>query len=121
MKRFIVEVDDSVDKDDIKEFLYHGSREKKVWKSEPIEVRETWETANGKHRMTTKQRDALWAKCGGYNVEFSETHYFLDPANGRVEGWIGGPEYAARGVGSEVSRGKKTIYVGVSPEGEINS
>lgn len=122
MKRYIVEVDDDVTEGDIKEYLYWGAREKKVWKSEPVEVRETWEQADGMPRMTTKQRDKLWAACGNYGVPFREDDYRIQTEetfgtpSGWIEGWIGGIS-CSPGGGSY----RKTIYVGVEPNGDSHS
>lgn len=69
---------------------------------------------DGAPRMTIAQRNRLWALCGRYGVPFREDDYVLQnrPTGlmtaGWVEGWVGGL------VG-------KTIYVGVSPEGDSHS
>lgn len=70
------------------------------------------ERADGKPRMTNAQRDRLWALCGGYNVPFREDDYHptFDLPDGWVAGWIGG-----------CVTGRRTLYVGVSPEGESHS
>ena len=70
--------------------------------------------ADGKPRMTTAQMRALWRKCGDYNVPFREDDYLLYHRTGYVEGWIGGNLHAA-------GNPHATIYVGVDPEGRINS
>jgi hypothetical protein len=77
------------------------------------------ESANGEPRMTDAQRNRLWELCGNYNVPFRENDYVLSSKQatigaGWVEGWVGGNMYS--GI---VAR--KTIYVGVSPEGESHS
>lgn len=70
-------------------------------------------------RMTNAQRDKLWDLCGRYGVPFREDDYH--PAifnNGMVEGWIGGEEYRSQPNNSEY---KKTIYIGVEPNGDSHS
>lgn len=71
--------------------------------------------ADGTLRMTDAQRDTLWRKCGDYNVPFREDDYTRqsDLPAGYVAGWIGGwpPK----------PKGSRTIYVGVSPTGEVSS
>ena len=59
--------------------------------------------------MTNAQELALRRLCQGYNVQFQVEHYHpqFDLPEGYVAGWVGGA------VG--------TIYVGVSPEGEVAS
>lgn len=122
MKRIVIEVADDKDVGDIKEFLYHGAQPKQVvWKQEPYEMQETWTTADGKQRMTTKQRDALWELCGRYNVPFRETDYRLIASGaslmgGYVEGWVGGREH-----NGDWGETKATVYVGVSPDGRVNT
>lgn len=70
-----------------------------------------------KHRMNDAQELALRRLCQNYGVEFHHEDYivfgpdsFMLP--GWVEGWIGG--YTDQGPA-------KTIYVGVSPTGDVNS
>lgn len=119
MKRFMVTVLDSVTADDIHLALHENDVEYVASDASWLyEVKEEWETSQGKKRMTTKQRDALWYKCGNYNVEFNESDYFLDPATGYVEGWIGGRNHSHL---RPVKGYKSTIYVGVAPDGRINS
>lgn len=59
--------------------------------------------------MTEAQRTALTKLCERYNVEFDEGHYYrqFDLPEGYLCGWIG----------DRIT----TIFVGVSPEGEIHS
>jgi hypothetical protein len=119
MKRFIIEVDDDVTEGDIKEYLYHGSQQKKVWKTEPIEIQETNKRADDSPRMTTKQRDKLWEVCGRYNVPFRESDYVFSGGAfgtpGMVEGWIGGPM-----MNGHNNQGK-TIYMGVEVDGSSHT
>jgi hypothetical protein len=116
VKRFVVETEDDVTVDEIKKALYVENLD---WLM-VLPVREVWERPDGKPRMTTKQRDKLWALCGDYNVPFRESDYVVYP-NGMVEGWVGGNEYASKLTGGAESRGKKTIYVGVEPNGDSHS
>lgn len=55
--------------------------------------------------MNDKQREALRILCERYGVPFDEERFFsrFDLPEGYVAGWVG------------------PIFVGVSPEGEINS
>lgn len=62
---------------------------------------------------------ALRKICGRYNVEFAAEHYMIFPPDSTFmaswcQGWVGGPEHA---TGSE----RPTIYIGVSPAGDIHS
>lgn len=72
-------------------------------------------------RMTDAQRDKLWDLCGRYGVPFREDDYFLNRpgtfGGGLAEGWIGGNDHNGR----DQARGKKTIYVGVEPNGDSHS
>lgn len=73
------------------------------------------------------QEAALRRLCEWYNVEYSPEHYYVYPSHawmmpGYAEGWLGGahhanPHYAV----PEEPRGHSTIFVGVSPEGEVSS
>jgi len=63
------------------------------------------------------QERALRAACERYRVEYRAEHYFVYPDDssmcpGWAEGWLGGTEIQAT---------DSTIYVGVSPEGDIHS
>jgi hypothetical protein len=97
--RFIITVKDEIDAYDVQEALYEYGGEG----VEPL--KETWEFANGYHRMTTKQRDKLWELCGGSNVPFNEENYksTFDLPHGYVAGWVG------------------KVYYGVDPEGRASS
>lgn len=123
--RFIVTMKDQYDEGDIAEFLYHGSGEKVVWDGyRPEPMKETWERADGRPRMTTKQRDALWELCGRYNVPFREDDYAIQTSSmmqGYVEGWVGGIDYSAKRYGRPETVGKSTVYVGVSPDGRVHT
>ena len=62
--------------------------------------------------MNEAQRNALKNICERYRVTFKEEDYTVYPASssmmaGWAEGWVGGM--------------LNTIYVGVSPEGQIHS
>jgi hypothetical protein len=62
--------------------------------------------------MTPAQEQRLRQLCTNYNVEFDPSDYIEYPPDsfmmpGWVEGWVGGVE--------------RTIYVGVSPEGDSHS
>ena len=77
------------------------------------------ERRDGTPRMTGAQRDRLWELCARHSVPFREDDYVLAGKQagigaGWVEGWVGGRD------GSGVTS-RKTIYVGVSPEGESHS
>src|ERR1700751_2999954 len=77
------------------------------------------QSADGKVRMTDAQRNRLWQMCANYNVPFREDDYFMSNKQqgigfGWVEGWVGGKD------GSGVTS-RRTIYVGVSPEGESHT
>jgi hypothetical protein len=71
-------------------------------------------TTQEKPRMTDAQRAALRDVCGRYHVEFCEDHYFRSFFSDYFEGWVGGSLHAA-------GNPRSTIYVGVSPEGRVNS
>lgn len=62
--------------------------------------------------LTQAQRERLQSLCAGYRVEFNEDDYLptFDLPTGWVAGWVGGQNCP-----------KKTIYVGVSPEGDAHS
>lgn len=119
-KRIVIEVNDDIDEGDIKEFLYHGSQpSQRVWVGEPYVIQEENAFVNGNIRMTTKQRDALWNLCGRYNVPFREDDYHIVSSSvgyRYVEGWIGGREH-----NGNWGEAKSTIFVGVSPDGVVNS
>ena len=75
--------------------------------------------ADGKPRMSLAQRDRLWEMCGNYNVPFREDDYVLSGRQasigaGWVEGWVGGRD------GSGITS-RRTVYVGVSPEGDSHT
>lgn len=79
--------------------------------------------ADGRQRMTTAQRDRLWAACGNYDVPFREDDYrlFANESSftpGFVEGWVGGGKHATPERGGTE---KPTIYLGVAPDGRSNS
>lgn len=125
MKRFIVEMPDGMTIDDLNLALYEGYQEDEPY-GDVIVIKETWETSDGKPRMTTKQRDALWDLCGRYNVPFNESDYHVYPMDavmtkGYAEGWVGGRDYSYISSDRKEPGKRTTIYVGVSPEGEINS
>jgi hypothetical protein len=77
--------------------------------------------------MTDEQREALKSLCGRYNVEFDENDYVpaWDLPTGWVSGWVGGNEHVARrfdeATGEYVPLHGGTIFVGVSPDGSVNS
>lgn len=66
-------------------------------------------------RMTDAQVLALYKRCVQYGVIFREDDYYTDSSlpPGYFTGWIGGWR-----PGSDR---KKTICVGVSPEGRVSS
>lgn len=70
-----------------------------------------------KPRMTEEQVIALFRLCGRYGVQFNEIDYYPGKGDGLPDGyfagWVGGWK-----PGSDR---KKTIYVGVSPEGYVTS
>ena len=61
-------------------------------------------------RQTTVQHAALAKLCERYGVPFDAAHYHpaIDCEPGWLEGWLGGTE-------------SLTLFVGVSPNGEIHS
>lgn len=63
--------------------------------------------------MTSAQEATLRKLCGQYSVTYDPAHYrpTFDLPDGWVAGWIGGPS----------QHGRKTIYVGVAPNGEASS
>jgi hypothetical protein len=75
--------------------------------------------SDGAPRMSQAQRDKLWSLCAGYNVAFREDDYHPSGKQNGVghrwyEGWIGGVD--GTGITS-----RRTIYVGVDPEGRAHS
>ena len=120
-KRMIVQVHKDVTTDEIHKALYDGNVGYCAKDSDWLyEVKEEHETANGKKRMTTKQRDRLWEMCGRYNVPFREDDYYIDAATGMVEGWIGGSRDRNYRLDSG-NEWRKTIYVGVEPDGRSHT
>lgn len=77
--------------------------------------REAYLNPPKKPRMTIRQVRALWELCDRYNVPFREDDYYqsFDLPTGYFTGWIGGWK-----PGSDR---KKTICVGVSPDGQVSS
>jgi hypothetical protein len=77
--------------------------------------------------MTPAQESRLRLLCERYEVDFDPSHYYVSPADsyimpGWAEGWIGGPEHARDEYRhSSLPVAKPTIYVGVSPQGEVHS
>lgn len=68
--------------------------------------------------MTDAQELTLRRLCDGYGATFDAADYLLYPEDswmmpGWVEGWVGGYD--------GIRKTPKTIYVGVSPEGDANS
>lgn len=127
-KRFIVETSDDATAEKLNGLLYLGNNHSDHPDApqymlnivEVTEIRETNQCADGTKRMTTKQRDALWEICGRYNVPFRERDYQIYSGSfsgleGVAEGWLGGPERNGH------NNMGKTIYVGVTPDGRINT
>lgn len=74
--------------------------------------------------MNEAQRKALQDICQRYGVEFREEDYLVFPPTssmmaGWAEGWVGGEAHARHRAGHILP--STTIYVGVSPEGEVHS
>lgn len=69
--------------------------------------------------MSAAQEDKLRNLCERYGVPFDKTHYQpqFDLPLGWCAGWLGGGEHVRLEDGHYV----KTIYVGVSPEGDLHS
>lgn len=70
--------------------------------------------------LTDAQTEKLQILCDRYKVEFHPDDYqpAFDLPDGWVAGWVGGPLHAGvESAGFNV----KTIYVGVSPEGDSHS
>lgn len=68
--------------------------------------------------MTDAQELALRRICDRYGCDFRSSDYLVYPADsimmsGWAEGWVGGYD--------GVRKSPATIYVGVSPEGDVNS
>lgn len=76
--------------------------------------------------MTELQEKALRDICDRYGVTFDAQDYqpSFDLPTGYVAGWVGGihhsVDFTTRG-GKDHDTPMSTIYVGVSPEGEISS
>ena len=73
--------------------------------------------------LTIAQRNSLKDISTRYGVEFRESDYFIYALDatmmaGWAEGWVGGNDHAPNHLGGSA---KPTIYVGVSPEGQIHS
>ena len=69
--------------------------------------------------MTQAQRSKLQQLCENYHVPFREDDYWPSAKQtgvgaGWVEGWIGGRD------GSGITA-RRTLYVGVSPDGQAHS
>ncbi len=86
-------------------------------KPTPVADRQRNYTPPEKPRMTEEQVIALWRLCGRYGVQFNEIDYYPGGADGLPDGyfagWVGGWRPG--------SNRKKTIYVGVDPEGRVSS
>lgn len=72
-------------------------------------------------RLNEAQEASLRQLCDRYEVEYQADHYTVWPEDsfimpGYAEGWIGGPDHA-----KDCGTGAVTIYVGVSPTGEVSS
>ncbi len=68
-------------------------------------------------QLNEAQQTALQGICDRYGVGYNPTHYLVYPADavmmpGWAEGWVGG---------ADIQQEHRTIYVGCSPDGEINS
>jgi hypothetical protein len=68
-------------------------------------------------KFTEAQELALQRICERYKVNYSPDHYFRYPDDsfmmpGWCEGWVGG---------MELQQERRTLYIGVSPEGECHS
>ena len=74
--------------------------------------------ADQRARMSDAQRNKLWEMCGRYNVPFREDDYIFDSRDKMFVGWIGGSEYFD--VNENAAR-KKTIFVGVEPNGDSHT
>lgn len=74
-------------------------------------------------RLDDAQERALRDLCERYSVEFDPLHYrqSFDLPLGYVSGWVGGHEHAPLSAVGFVAGAKPTIYVGVSPAGEVSS
>jgi len=74
--------------------------------------------------MTEAQDAALRDLCARYGVDFAPSHYtpkFDLPPNW-VAGWVGGPRHANPSYANpEQPAGAPTLFVGVSPGGEVSS
>lgn len=68
-----------------------------------------------RYKINTAQEEALRDVCGRYGVAYSADDYRINSPNASMMasyalGWVGGDEYV-----------EKTIYVGVDPDGRVNS
>ena len=125
-KKFIVEVDNDCEGlEAIKSLLYLGRRSDETPSDladiEVFEVTEVPQVTNG--RMTFEQREKLWEMCGRYGVPFREDDYhptqFSSNSPIMYEGWIGGIKHSGPIPGH--TERKRTIYVGVEPDGRSHT
>lgn len=127
MKRFLITVDnDDFTTENMESVLYLGVEKKRSQYPEIPDPgrRKITEIVSVEGRMTMAQREKLWELCGRYQVPFRESDYdgpfkgeaFFDKdLKGWIEGWVGGPLHNGH------NNMKKTIYVGVDPEGNVHS
>lgn len=130
MQRFIVELEGVTAVYKVREALYHSAGGN--WSIKPVVEESAWaEDSEDSHvrndfgeprvRMTVRQRDALWELCHRYNVPFREDDYMVGQkdnvfwSRGWAQGWVGGERRNGR------NNQDATIFVGVSPEGQISS
>jgi hypothetical protein len=77
--------------------------------------------------MTRAQEVALQDLCQRYRVAYDPSHYFVHSPDdwmmaGYAEGWVGGMRHANSAYAvPEEPRRSPTIYVGVSPAGDVHS
>lgn len=130
MKSFIVQTPENIESESLREALYHsptpnGYTIKEIrdipWAEDSPDSNVRNDHGEIKVRMTVAQRDALWELSHRYNVPFREDDYQIHQVTGIfgqkgwAEGWIGGPRHNGH------NNMRTTLYVGVSPEGQINS
>lgn len=122
-KKFIVTVSDDGTEEKIRGLLYLGNESPRAdavsYMLNIVGVSEVPQVTNG--RMTFEQREKLWEMCGRYGVPFNESDYRVLLPSGMVEGWIGGNVARDADLARGFSNVRRTIYVGVEPNGNCHT